>query len=143
MSWQAQLDDSALAARLGAKPDAVRDALTRLGARGLVGYDLGSQRYFHRELPFDLSLLSKLQPRLAAAQALVEANAAQVQAQKEGGATIVLVHSASSTSYRVRVLDDGARCTCPWFSKHRGERGPCKHVLAAQMVLERAEEPQR
>jgi uncharacterized Zn finger protein len=27
------------------------------------------------------------------------------------------------------------RCTCTWFSKHQGERGPCKHVLAVKKML--------
>jgi len=26
------------------------------------------------------------------------------------------------------------RCTCTWRGKHRGTRGPCKHVLAARMA---------
>jgi predicted nucleic acid-binding Zn finger protein len=45
-----------------------------------------------------------------------------------------LVHSAG-VSYRVRELDGLMRCTCPWFARHQGERGPCKHVLAAQAAL--------
>jgi len=56
----------------------------------------------------------------------------------EGALSVVEVHSGK-TRYRVRLLEDGARCTCPWFAKHRGARGPCKHVLAAQLVLEREE----
>ncbi|MDR1187609.1 MAG: SWIM zinc finger domain-containing protein [Bifidobacteriaceae bacterium] len=24
------------------------------------------------------------------------------------------------------------RCTCPWWVKYHGTRGPCKHVLAAR-----------
>ena len=43
-----------------------------LGARGLVGFDLSSQAYFHRELPFDLSEVEKLQPRLKAARQILD-----------------------------------------------------------------------
>ncbi|MFC7480481.1 SWIM zinc finger family protein [Luedemannella flava] len=28
-----------------------------------------------------------------------------------------------------------ATCTCPWWAKYRGGRGPCKHALAVGMVL--------
>ncbi len=31
-------------------------------------------------------------------------------------------------------VDDGWTCTCPWYGKHHGDRGPCKHVLAVQLV---------
>ncbi|WP_460917139.1 SWIM zinc finger family protein [Plantactinospora veratri] len=32
-------------------------------------------------------------------------------------------------------------CSCPWWARHRGERGPCKHALAVSMVGARAEVP--
>ena len=35
--------------------------------------------------------------------------------------------------HHVRLLPEGDRCSCPWFSKHQGQRGPCKHILAAQL----------
>ena len=25
-------------------------------------------------------------------------------------------------------------CTCEWWDRYRGERGPCKHVLAAELA---------
>jgi hypothetical protein len=37
----------------------------------------------------------------------------------------------------VRRAPDGARCTCPWFAKHKGSRGPWKHVLAADQLRKR------
>ncbi len=45
----------------------------------------------------------------------------------------------TDVEHRVRIGPSGARCTCPWFSKHQGTRGPCKHVLAVQIVLARDE----
>ncbi|MGL4942941.1 MAG: SWIM zinc finger family protein [Thermoguttaceae bacterium] len=36
---------------------------------------------------------------------------------------------------------DVSKCTCPWYAKHQGERGPCKHVLAVQLMLEEKNEP--
>lgn len=35
---------------------------------------------------------------------------------------------------QVRFEGDRVTCTCPWWFDHRGERGPCKHALAARMV---------
>ena len=30
--------------------------------------------------------------------------------------------------------DGGYRCSCPWWAKYGGRRGPCKHVLAVTMT---------
>ena len=46
----------------------------------------------------------------------------------------------TGTTHRVRQEGDGFTCTCDWFYKHEGEAGPCKHVLAAQIALEAAED---
>ncbi|MFC8869784.1 SWIM zinc finger family protein [Streptomyces sp. NPDC057148] len=34
-------------------------------------------------------------------------------------------------------------CTCPWWAKYRGGRGPCKHMLAARMVRNTKKESAR
>ena len=39
---------------------------------------------------------------------------------------------AEVRNYAVRL--DPPRCTCPWWSRHPGDRGPCKHLLAAQIA---------
>ena len=128
LNWQAELDPQALARRTGLTPARIEGALAALGARGLAGYDLERGRFFHRELPFDLERIEALQPRLVAARALLA----------EGG-----VSPAGDDDYRVRGTDvvhqvrlrpEGDRCTCPWFSKHQGTRGPCKHILAARLA---------
>ncbi|RZK46118.1 MAG: SWIM zinc finger family protein, partial [Hymenobacter sp.] len=28
---------------------------------------------------------------------------------------------------------ESPRCTCQWFSTNQGQRGVCKHILAAQL----------
>ena len=33
------------------------------------------------------------------------------------------------------ISDEAATCTCPWQAKHLSARGPCKHILAVQIVL--------
>ena len=40
-----------------------------------------------------------------------------------------------SGDHRVSFADGGDTCTCPWWGKHRGTRGPCKHVVAARIAL--------
>ena len=42
--------------------------------------------------------------------------------------------SLSQTVHQVRLPADHDRCSCPWFSKLQGERGPCKHILAARLL---------
>ncbi|WP_426512229.1 SWIM zinc finger family protein [Dactylosporangium sp. McL0621] len=55
-----------------------------------------------------------------------------------GGATSATVRSGDET-YRVRLLPDGTTtCTCPWWGKHGGHRGPCKHALAFTIATAQA-----
>jgi hypothetical protein len=105
----------------------IETALGALGAAGRVGYDLAAASFFHRELPYDRALLDSMHPRLLGARELVDSGAVRV----EGAAATV---TSGDVEYVVRFGDDGARCTCAWFARHRGERGPCKHVLAAEQV---------
>jgi predicted nucleic acid-binding Zn finger protein len=37
----------------------------------------------------------------------------------------------------VRVDPAGYTCSCPWWAKHGGSRGPCKHVLAVHVARSR------
>jgi SWIM zinc finger len=48
---------------------------------------------------------------------------------------------SGEVEYLVRFGADGPRCTCPWFARHRGDRGPCKHVLAAELARRPARVP--
>ena len=41
---------------------------------------------------------------------------------------------SGGVEHRVSFGAAADRCTCPWWGKHRGDRGPCKHVLAARMA---------
>jgi hypothetical protein len=128
LNWQSMLDTGALATTLGLSASSVEDSLRILGASGLVGFDVAQGRYFHRVLPFDLSSVEDMHPRLADARELVTqgavrmVNASPIDAEVQSGGT---VHS-------VREIDGELRCTCPWYAKHQGERGPCKHVLAVE-----------
>ena len=107
-----------------------------LAARGLVGFDLATGTWFHRELPFDLAKVAALHPRLKDARKLVATDAVAIK--RVGDATHGCVHS-KDVAYQVVLANDGDTCTCPWYAKHRDERGPCKHVLAVQIVAEQAQ----
>jgi hypothetical protein len=121
------IDPDAVADVLGLSRAAVWSALTALGAAGRVGFDLGATSFFHRELPFDRDALEAMHPRLLRAQTLVDKGAVRL----EDGAAIV---RSGDADYLVRWDDAGARCSCAWFARHRAERGPCKHVLAAELA---------
>src|SRR6266516_5219574 len=126
-----QIEPTAVAEELGLPRPSVWSALGALGAAGRVGFDLGASSFFHRELPYDRSALEGMHPRLLSAQELVEAGAVSLA---ENAATV----RSGEADYLVRWDDGGARCTCAWFARHRGERGPCKHILAAEFVRTRA-----
>ena len=118
------------------RPDAageVDNALAALAVTGIVGYDLADGGYFRRELPFDLERGERLQPRLRDARRLVDASAVHLETADADGLA-GWVAGAGGVEYRVRSSADGWTCTCPWYGRHRGDRGPCKHVLAVQLV---------
>lgn len=132
LSWDPTIDVSALSDGTGLPPDRVRAALTQLGTAGRVGYDVAEAAYFHRVLPYQASAVEKLNPRLAHARALIDAHAVEVSGDT------ARVRGAEG-AYLLR-LDEGVAvsCTCPWWLKHHGERGPCRHALAVEMTLRRS-----
>ncbi|MEU8239495.1 SWIM zinc finger family protein [Actinoplanes missouriensis] len=131
LSWDPAIDVDALATQSGLDASRVRDALTQLGTAGRVGFDVAEAGYFHRTLPYSADVVERMNPRLAGARALAEGGAvttgADVSVVRSGGETYHVRHATSS-------------CTCPWWARHRGERGPCKHALAVTIVLAAAAE---
>ncbi len=142
LAWQASIDEEEVSRTTGLTPSQVRVTLAALASRGLVGYDLTTGTYFHRELPFDMKLVEQLHPRLIAAKQLIAAGGVKPlrpthnSGEKGANESCDFLVAGSGVEHRVRLTDSGGRCTCPWFSKYQGQRGPCKHVLAAQMVAE-------
>ena len=129
LSFEPRIDVTRLASETGLSVDRVLRALGRLGAAGRVGYDVGEGAYFHRELPYDSANVSRLNPRLRNAEGLVAGGAVSLvddtHAEVRSGEAVHLV----------RARDDGtSSCTCRWWTTHRGDRGPCKHVLAVSMT---------
>jgi hypothetical protein len=133
LNWQHVLRADELSATTGVASERVVDALRVLGASGLVGYDVAEQAYFHRVLPFDLSSIDDLHPRLTAAKGLIAHDAVCIES---GPAFAATIHS-DGVEHRVRDVEGQLRCTCPWFAKHGNDRGPCKHVLAATTMRDR------
>jgi hypothetical protein len=129
------IDADEVSRSTGIERTSVQTALGALGAAGRVGFDLAQNAYFHRELPYDRAALEGMHPRLLGARELVERGA--VRLSDDGGGVV----SSGDAEYVVRIEDGVTRCTCAWFAKHRGERGPCKHVLAVQQARRSARVP--
>lgn len=109
------------------------DVLTaRLAAMGLLGFDLDDNQFFYRRLPFKLSRIMSLNPRMKGAEKLIEEGKVEIIANTSSR---VEARVAGSGVRHTVILDDkNERCTCEWFSKYQGERGPCKHVLAVKKL---------
>jgi len=127
LAWDPLIDIGRLAAEADFSAERTVVALTHLAARGRVGYDLAEESFFHRELPFGPAL-EAMNPRLADARALVSSGSVVVG---ERGALV----RSGDVEHRVTFASPHDICTCPWWGKHRGTRGPCKHVLAARMAV--------
>ncbi len=78
LNFEPEVEIGLLADRSGLSADRVKAALTQLGVAGRVGYDLAEAAHFHRELPYDSVHVTRLNPRLASARALVEAGAVRL-----------------------------------------------------------------
>jgi hypothetical protein len=131
LAFEPRIDVARLAADTGLPETRVVRALGRLGAAGRVGFDAAEGSYFHRELPYDAGRLTAMHPRLRDATALAEGGAVRL----EGESAYV---RSGDAEHVVRQTPEGDRCTCPWFAKHQGTRGPCKHVLAVDLVRRRS-----
>jgi hypothetical protein len=134
LCWQSIIDEAGLMDRVGHPRESIRAALAALGARGLVGYDLGTAAYFHREMPFDLEQVEELHPRLIDARVLVTEK--KVRLVRRDGPEAELYVQGTDVEHRIRLMGEKSACSCPWFAQHGGQRGPCKHVLAARLMLE-------
>ncbi|AXO34934.1 SWIM zinc finger family protein [Micromonospora sp. B006] len=128
LNWDPTIDVAALADAAALPDERVRAALAQLGTAGRVGYDVADGAYFHRVMPYDVGRAERDNPRLLGARALVERGAVE----RDGEDATV---RADAETYRVRRHPDGAySCTCRWWARHRGQRGPCRHALAVSMV---------
>lgn len=130
LAWEPRVEVGDLARESGLPPERVRAALVRLGTGGRIGYDVAEAAYFHRELPYDTGRVERMNPRLRDARRLVDTGAVTGDGER-------FQVVSGPTTYQVRLHGDGT-CTCEWWTAHRGGRGPCKHVLGAQITVRRA-----
>lgn len=127
------VDADRVAATLECRPAEVRASLARLARAGDVGFELGRRAYYRRELSLRPDVTAARTPRLERARALV-ANGAVARRDGSDGTFDV---RGTRVVHRVELRDDGVdRCTCRWYARHAGARGPCAHVLAARLVQE-------
>ncbi|WP_031508145.1 SWIM zinc finger family protein [Streptomyces megasporus] len=138
LAWEPRVDIAELARQSGLTPERVRAALTVLGTAGRIGYDTAEAAYFHRELPYDAGRVERDNPRLRAARDLVAAGAVRREAD---GTFTVTTGTEEGAAHRVRSDGDVLSCTCRWWARYRGGRGPCSHALAVRIVLDTAESP--
>ena len=127
LAWEPRIDIADLAASAGLTPERVRAALVRLGTSGRVGYDTAEAAYFHRELPYDAERVERHNPRLRSARALVAAGAVALDG------AIGTVTAEDGHVHRVRDEAGILSCSCVWWARDRGGRGPCKHALAVRV----------
>ena len=133
LGWGQPVDVARAATAAGLPIERTRAALMFLAAQGRVGYDLACGDYFHRELPLSAGALLRRNPRLANARALVDGGHVLLE---DGGARV----RSGDVEHQVTFAADHDRCTCPWWGRYAGTRGPCKHVLAARLVTGRADD---
>jgi hypothetical protein len=132
LKWQDALSVRELALAASLDNGSVERSLSVLGTQGVVGFDLSEQAYFHRELPFAGDAIEKYQGRLEGARELAAETA--VTAVPGSGPDQVFEVLSKDAVYRVTLVAGGEwRCTCPWYGKHKGQRGPCKHLLAVRL----------
>lgn len=105
----------------------------RLSAMGLLGFDLDENHFFYRRLPYKLGRILSLNPRMKDAEKLLADDKVEILVKK--GNRVEARVAGSGVHHTVILEGETERCTCTWFSRHQGERGHCKHVLAVKKKL--------
>jgi len=105
----------------------------RLSSMGLLGFDLDENHFFYRRLPFKLSRIISLNPRLKDAEKLLAENKVTIVSQTDNRIEARVI--GSGVNHTVILEGEKERCTCTWFSRNQGERGLCKHLLAVKKKI--------
>lgn len=111
----------------------INSMTARLSSMGLLGFDLDENHFFYRRLPFKLSRIISLNPRLKEAEKLLAEN--KVEIVSRNGDRVEARVAGTGVNHTVILERERERCTCTWFSRYQGERGLCKHVLAVKKKL--------
>lgn len=126
LAWEPVIDPAWLAGVTGLDERRVTGALAELAASGRVGYDIADRAWFHRELPLDPEAVERDHPRLRSARRLV----ADGTVAREGDRWVV----GDGTHRHWVTLGEPSSCTCRWYARYAGGRGPCSHVLAVLLT---------
>lgn len=133
LHWQAAIQARQAATQWACGLGEAKAILQTLATQGLVGFDGAAAAYFHRELPFRPERTEKLNPRLKGARKILEKDGVRWISRTPGAREARV--AGTGVEHVVREIAGRWSCTCPWFAKHQGERGMCKHILAAQIYL--------
>ncbi len=127
-------DPKRLVSQTALTTETVNTVSTKLSALGLLGYDLDENSYFYRRLPFKLSRIMQLNPRLKGVEKLLEEGKVLIIKNTKNHIESKVV--GTGVSHTVIISNNEAKCTCTWFSKHQGSRGLCKHILATKKIIQ-------
>jgi hypothetical protein len=146
LAFNARVNPASFAAKSSRPLSQINSALAMLASQGLVGFDITEGSYFLRELPFGQENIDKTQPRLKSAHKLLESSAVRLVPSDDGKTLSHALIASDGFDHRVRLSPTdptGAadKCTCPWYAKHQNQRGPCKHILAARMLIQKNTSP--
>jgi len=128
LRFESWIDPVRLADKARLSGTEIQPILGALASFGQLGFDFGTDAYFHRPFPTREESLSDLHPRFADARKLIEDR--RVSLDSDGSYVVRSVDSEYRVVLGANATDD--RCTCLWYSKYRGTRGPCKHALAVR-----------
>jgi len=128
-----EFNSTLLAVNEGLDLQKIENITGRLSAIGLLGYDLDENNFFYRRLPFKLSRIMSLNPRLKDAEKLLFEGKVKIISRQDG--KIEAQVEGSGVKHIVMLNGDKEQCTCTWFSKNQGERGICKHILAVKKLI--------
>jgi len=110
------------------------DNLTgRLSAMGMLGYDVEENAFFYRRLPFKLTRILSLNPRLKNAQKLLDEGKVKVLSNHNDRVEAQV--AGTGVKHLVVLNNNQQRCTCTWYNQYQGERGICKHILAVKKAI--------
>lgn len=126
LAWEPVIDRRALQSATGLSTADVDSGIGFLAATGKVGFDLVEDTWFHRELPWDGERVERDNPRLTDARRLVAEAAVEVTADG-------WVVTSGGHRHWVSRQGGAQTCSCLWWAKYAGRRGPCKHVLAVTL----------
>lgn len=109
----------------------------RLSSMGLLGYDLYDRYYYYRKLPFKLSRIESLNPRYKGALQLIKKNKIEIVDASSDHTEMKI--QGSGVIHKIILMPEKNRCTCTWFAEYQGDRGDCKHILAAKILKNSSE----